>query len=433
MNILIFTFGSRGDVQPYVALGAALRKNGHNVIVSTGQGFEAMIEAHGLTAAPSSMNYRELIDTPEAQAAFRSMSGKFRAMHTFKHLVRRQFEEMWDLAREVQPDLLLYHPKGFLAQDIAEALDVIAVPTTLQPSYVPTGAFPNPFLPFLDLGAFGNRLTHHFIDRLTFWAQSSLVGSWRQDRLGLSGDPSIRDFFAGYHPQGYSVPRLHGYSGALVPRPHDWTERERITGYWLMEPNLDWQPPQELSRFLGAGPPPVYVGFGSMPASDVLTQTSIVIEALRRADQRGVLATGWGGLQPTQAPHDGIHFVDAVPHDWLFPRCSAVVHHGGAGTTHEGLRWGRPTIICPLGVDQPYWGRLVNALGAGPPPLPQKRLNSHDLAEAIGAALRPSCAHRAAQLGDAIRAEGGAATAAAVLEDLDRSDGWQTGSVAVSQ
>src|SRR5690606_8712634 len=114
----------------------------------------------------------------------------------------------------------------------------------------------------------------------------------------------------------------------------------------------------------------------------------IVIEALQRANQRGVLATGRGGLQVTKTASNRSHFVDAVPHDWLFPRCSAVVHHGGAGATHEGLRWGRPTVICPLGVDQPYWGRRVNALGAGPPPLPQKRLNSHDLAEAIVAALR---------------------------------------------
>lgn len=421
MNILIFTFGSRGDVQPFVALGAALRKCGHTVTLSTGQGFDEMIEAHGLIAAPSSINYRELIDTPEALAAFRSMSGKFRAMHAFKGIVRKQFEEMWQLSREVRPDLLVYHPKGFLAQDIAEALGAIAVPTTLQPSYVPTGAFANPFLPFTDIGSFGNKLTHHFIDRLTFWAQSVVIGRWRQDRLGLSSGTSINDFFEGYHPNRVSVPRLHGYSGVLVTRPHDWTEREHITGYWFRESvEESWQPPQDLLRFLSEGPPPVYVGFGSMPAADAEAQTKIVIEALREAGTRGILAAGWGGLKAPAELSENIYFLEAAPHDWLFPRCAAVVHHGGAGTTHEGLRWGRPTVICPLGVDQPYWGRRVNALGAGPPPLPQKRMNSRDLARAIREALSPKTAARAAELGAAIRAEGGAATAAAVLSTLDR-------------
>lgn len=423
MNILIFTFGSRGDVQPYVALGAALRNSGHTVTLSTGQGFDDMIEAHGLIAAPSTINYRALIDTPEALAAFRTMSGKFRAMHAFKDIVRKQFEEMWQLSRDLRPDLLIYHPKGFLAQDIAEALGAIAVPTTLQPSYVPTVAFANPFLPFSDIGAFGNKLTHHFIDRLTFWAQSMIIGRWRQNRLGLGNGTSMRDFFSGYHPNHLMVPRLHGYSGVLVPRPHDWTEREHITGYWFLEPeSSEWQPPEDLRRFLSDGPAPVYVGFGSMPAEDVKAQTSIVIEALRKAGARGILAAGWGGLQAPAAPSESIHFIEGAPHGWLFQRCAAVVHHGGAGTTHEGLRWGRPSVICPLGVDQPYWGRRVNALGAGPTPLPQKRLNSRDLAQAISEALRPEMAARAAELGAAIRAEAGPATAAAVLSALDRSD-----------
>ena len=427
MNILIFTFGTRGDVQPFVALGAALKRSGHEVTLSTGQGFDAMIEAHGLTAAPSSINYRDLVETPEALAAFRSMSGKLRAVHVFKDIVLRQFEEMWDLAQEVRPDLLIYHPKGFLAQDIAEALGAIAIPTTLQPSYVPTSAFANPFVPFDDIGAFGNRLTHHFIDGLTFWAQSTTIGRWRRDRLGLGKATSMRDFFAGYHPEGVRVPRLHGYSGVLVPRPHDWTKRERITGYWFLEGQpivgeaFRWQAPEDLERFLSAGPPPVYVGFGSMPSPDAEALTNLVIEALRFAGVRGILTAGWGSLEKPAAPGDDLYFLESAPHDWLFPRCAAVVHHGGAGTTHEGLRWGRPTVICPLGVDQPFWGRRVNALGAGPEPLLQRRMTSRNLAAAIGEALEPETAARAAALGNAIRAEGGAAAAAAVVSELDRA------------
>ena len=179
MNILIFTFGSRGDVQPYVALGAALRAHGHTVTVSTGQGFDEMIESHGLASAPASIDFRQIIKSQEMQAALRSVSGKFKAMHAFKGLVRQQFEDMWEIAKELQPDIIIYHPKASVAQHIAEALSVIAIPTTLQPMFVPTGDFPAPVLPFRDLGQVGNRLTHSFLNWVSAKGQAWLIGKWR--------------------------------------------------------------------------------------------------------------------------------------------------------------------------------------------------------------------------------------------------------------
>lgn len=415
MNILIFTFGSRGDVQPYVALGVALNAQGHAVAISTGQGFDEMITGHGLASAPASIDFREIIKSPEAQEALRTVSGKFKAMRSFKGLVRQQFEDMWRIAKEVGPDLIIYHPKATVAQHIAEALSVIAVPTTLQPMFVPTGQFPAPVLPFRDLGRLGNRMTHRFLNWVSAKGQGSLIGNWRQERLGLTPKDQ-RAFFEGYDPQGRVVPRLHGYSTQLVTKPADWTEREHITGYWFLKPK-DWQPPEALAQFLQGGPPPVCVGFGSMPAKDARKQTQIVVEALRKSGQRGVLATGWGGLAEV-ARSESIHVLDAAPHDWLFPRCAAVVHHGGAGTTHEGLRWGRPTIICPLSVDQPYWGRRVMEIGAGPKPIPQKHWNSEDLAAALEAVKDPGIISRAEVIGVAMRAEGGAVEAARVVETL---------------
>lgn len=415
MNILIFTFGSRGDVQPYVALGAALRAHGHAVTVSTGQGFDEMIESHGLASAPASIDFRQIIKSQEMQAALRSVSGKFKAMRAFKGLVRQQFEDMWDIARDLRPDIIIYHPKASVALHIAEALSVIAIPTTLQPMFVPTGDFPAPVLPFRDLGQVGNRLTHSFLNWVSAKGQAWLIGKWRQERLGLA-PKGQRSFFEGYDPQGREVPRLHGYSTQLVTKPHEWTEREHITGYWFLKPR-GWQPPEALAQFFQAEPPPIYVGFGSMPAEDAKKQTQIVIDALRKSCQRGLLATGWGGLAEV-ANSDAIHVLDAAPHDWLFPRCAAVVHHGGAGTTHEGLRWGRPTIICPLAVDQPYWGRRVMEIGAGPKPIPQKHLNSEDLAAALEAVKDPVMIARAEKLGVAMRAEGGADEAARVVETV---------------
>lgn len=397
MRILILTVGSRGDVQPYVALGAALRARGHAVTLCTGRGFEDMIDAHGLEAAPLSDNSRALVQTPEMQAALHSFSGKVRAWRAFKGMARRTLDEMWSVAQEDRPDVIVYHPKALGAPHIAEALGAVAVPSFLQPAFVPTGAFSSPLLPGVNLGRFGNRLSHQALLGLASIVTSRTISRWRRERLGLA--PSgPRDLYAGFDPSGRPVPRLHGYSCHLVPKPDDWSEREHVTGYWFLDEGTDWEPPEALARFLDAGPPPVYVGFGSMPAKDPERMTGIVRAALNTVGARGLLATGWGGLDGA-GYSDQIHVLDAAPHDWLFPRCAAVVHHGGAGTTHAALRWGRPAVICPVFGDQPFWGRCVAALGAGPDPLPQKRLTAAALAQALNAALSPVMQARADEVG----------------------------------
>ncbi|WP_282607063.1 glycosyltransferase [Pelagibius sp. Alg239-R121] len=413
MKILIFTMGSRGDVQPYVALGAALRGLGHSVTISTGEGFDEMIEAEGLTVATVSVDFRALINSPDLREALHSFSGKIKAWRKFKPLMRQHYDDMWQIAQDVKPDLYIYHPKGSVARLIAEAQQVPAIATSLQPTFVPTEAFPVIFTPFADLGGFGNRLSHHLFNALAAWGQSNSFGSWGTEILGITGSGK-RDFFDGYDPTGRVLPRLHGYSRHIVPKPKDWPEREQVTGYWFSEPVNDWTPPEPLANFLGAGPPPVYVGFGSMPAEDAERQTRVVIDALELSGHRGILATGWGGLKDLTNSSD-IHLLESAPHSWLFPRCSAVVHHGGAGTTHEGLRWGRPSVVCPLTVDQPFWGRRVKALGAGPAPLPQKRLNATDLAKALEAAHQHAITSRAKETAEMMHEECGAQKAAEVI------------------
>jgi UDP:flavonoid glycosyltransferase YjiC (YdhE family) len=180
-----------------------------------------------------------------------------------------------------------------------------------------------------------------------------------------------------------------------------------VTGYWFLDAPIGWQPSPELVAFLDSGPTPVYVGFGSMAFHDVARQTTIVLQALQLTGQRAIVATGWGGLKSEEAPAS-ILVVDAVPHDWLFPRVAAVVHHGGAGTTGAGLRAGKPTVVCPFVGDQTFWGRRVAALGVGPQPIPQWRLTAERLAEAIQCAVTDEgIRQRAAALGATIRAENG--------------------------
>ncbi|MGI9383076.1 MAG: glycosyltransferase, partial [Methyloligellaceae bacterium] len=314
------------------------------------------------------------------------------------------------------PDIIVYHAKAHAAPHIAEALQAVAVPSFQIPGFVPTGAFPSPFLPVSGLGQFGNWLSHKALLGLMSLFTSRMINDWRRTELGLI-HARRENVFSGYAPAGRPSRRLHGYSRHIVPVPADWGEREQVTGYWFLDQATDWRPPEALKCFLANGPPPVYVGFGSMPAEDSERLTRQVQSALESTGQRGVLATGWGGLDAT-ANSDRVHVLDVAPHDWLFPKCAAVVHHGGAGTTHEALRWGRPSIICPVFGDQPFWGRRVAELGAGPRPLLQKRLTAAALAEALEAVKSPAIVSRAAEIGVAIREEPGAEGAATAIDGM---------------
>jgi sterol 3beta-glucosyltransferase len=188
-----------------------------------------------------------------------------------------------------------------------------------------------------------------------------------------------------------------------------------VTGCWFLDREAEWQPPRELVDFLKAGPAPVYVGFGSMYSSNPQEVTEMVLHALARVKQRGILQTGWGGLSNADLPDD-VFAVDSIPHDWLFPQMASVVHHGGSGTTAAGLRAGMPTVIIPFFADQPFWGARVFELGAGPAPIPKKRLTLERLADAICAATSDEVIRgRASALGERIRAEDGVTQAVEVL------------------
>jgi len=179
----------------------------------------------------------------------------------------------------------------------------------------------------------------------------------------------------------------------------------------------DWQPPRELVHFLEAGPPPVCVGFGSMPNPNVRETTNLVVRALSRAGQRGILLTGWGGLGDARGSED-VFLIEFVPHDWLFPNTAAVVHHGGAGTTAAALRAGVPSIVIPFMADQPFWGRRVFELGAGPKPIPRRGLSVDRLADAVRVAVEDQAMRaRAVALGRQIDAEDGVARAVEAFQE----------------
>jgi sterol 3beta-glucosyltransferase len=206
-----------------------------------------------------------------------------------------------------------------------------------------------------------------------------IIDDWRKEALGLGEGPRF-PMLGGY--AGGMATRLCMVSPSVIPRPDDWDDGVHMTGYWFLDEGRDWRPDPKLQAFLDAGEPPVYIGFGSMTTKNPAQVTEAALGALRRSGLRAILATGWGGMSAAEAP-DGVHLIKSAPHDALFRQVQAVVHHGGAGSTAAGLRAGLPTLVCPLTVDQPFWGQRVRALGCGPEPQSLRRLDPERLAAGL--------------------------------------------------
>ena len=424
MNILIATAGSRGDVQPYLALGNGLQAAGHTVTVCTSVRFEASVAEQGLGYAYLNDGLVALIETAEGRGALEDLGSAVSGVRTAVKMIKESgpiqqamLRDGWEAARAVGPDLILYNSKMGGAPHYADKLGIPAAMAVLFPQFVPTAAYPTLGFPRWKLGGGYNRLTYRLALAIAGRVGGSHIGAWRAEH-GLGPQPRGTGLL--HRSDGTPIPVLHGVSPHVAPAPRDWPATAITTGYWFLDRPNDWMPPPALEAFLEAGEPPVYVGFGSMAGRDPERVTRVVSEALQRAGRRGVLATGWGGLAPGGLP-ETVFALGSVPHDWLFPRVAAVVHHGGAGTTAAGLRAGRPTVICPFFGDQPFWGRRVHELGVGSAPVPQKKLT----AERLGAALREVTTSRSIRqkgeaLGEAIRREDGVAAAVAVIERMQQ-------------
>ncbi|MCA9905857.1 MAG: glycosyltransferase family 1 protein [Anaerolineae bacterium] len=420
MNILIVTLGSRGDVQPYVALGKGLQAAGHTVTVCTAASFETFITEHGLRYGYLNNELLDLMDTAEGRAAMEEAVGVFGSVKTMiklakesSRIYRQILKETWAAAQAAEPDLIIYHPKAFGVPHIAEKLGIPAILTASVPMIVPTAAMPPIGIPALKLGGGYNKLGYKLIT-MGYSSYRGMINTFREETLGLGKLPRSQDVLT--EVSGQPVPVLHAYSQHMIPRPHDWPDYAHVNGFWFLDDAENWQPAAELQAFLDAGDPPVYVGFGSMAGRNPDKLARTVIRALQQANVRGIIATGWGGLQAGDLP-ETIFKIDQAPHDWLFPRVAAVVHHGGAGTTAEGLRAGVPAVTVPFVLDQPFWGARIKALGVGPEPVPRKNLTVDRLAAAISQAVTdPAMRQRAAACGAAIRAEEGVGNAVALIQ-----------------
>jgi sterol 3beta-glucosyltransferase len=414
MRVLILTFGTRGDVQPYAALAHGLIAAGHEAAVCTAEGFRGLVEQVGVPYLHMSNEMLDLIQV--AMPTMRSVADSPRLIRSMTSAMRASLDDQWAAAQTFEPTVLLYHPKSLGGLHIAERLRIPAVLSLPLPFFTATRDFPIPFIAHWPLGGTANRLSYQF-NRFTGLAYGGMINSFRRRSLGLAPMSRWSDYLT--DSDGRPVPVLYAFRSTVVPVPADYPSSAHVTGYWFLPDDQGWQPPPELQSFLAEGRPPLYLGFGSMGfGQGAADRGTTVLEAARRVGIRVVVATGWGGIRVLDHGDD-VLVVRDVPHDWLLPRTAAVVHHGGAGTTAAGLRAGRPTLVCPMLGDQGFWGERVHRLGAGPRPLPLRRLDTANLADRLEQLLGDqSYRSKAAELARAIETERGIGRAIEVLERL---------------
>jgi sterol 3beta-glucosyltransferase len=415
MRITIIAVGSRGDTEPCVALGVGLQAAGHHVRIATHDGYESDIRSRGLQFAPVAGDPRPVMQSAEGRAWLDKEHGDLALVRGFgrwaDQLMKRRLRDCWRASEDA--DAVIASPLGLLAGlHISESLRIPLFRAFHTPA-TPTRAFAAAFVPSaVHLGGTFNLLTHRLGLELVWLIFRSQANDARREVLSLPPLP-LHDPFRQMDRQ--KIPVLYAFSPSVVQVPPDWGDWVHVTGYWFLNRPAGWQPPPDLVDFLDAGPPPVYVGFGSMSSRNPEETASLVVRALTSAGQRGVLLTGWGGLS-RGVLSDDIYVVDDVPYDWLFPRVAAAVHHGGAGTAAAALRAGIPSVSIPFMLDQRFWGQRIHDLGTGPRPIPRQRLSDGRLAEAIGVATSDrSMRERAAALGRQVRTEDGVARAVQVF------------------
>lgn len=413
MKITVFAAGSRGDIQPCLILSKRLQQVGYRVCLAAPQDFAAFIQEHDVDFYPLRGDVQQIMASDTGRK-FMETGGanpikSIRAIRTLiRPVVMRMVEDAYAACQDADAMICL-GVFGAFGMSIVESLGIPML--NIEPApLLPTRAFPAPSWPLQNnLGGFHNYISGMLMLQVIWLYYRPFVNEFREN-LGLSAYSG-----ASFNRALRSTPMLSAYSPNIISHPADWSEKVHITGYLFHDLDADWQPTSDLRTFLDAGDPPIYVGFGSMSGRNPEELASLAIEALAISGQRGLLLTGWGGLRPELVP-ESVFVLDSAPHSWLFPRMAAVVHHGGAGTTAEGLRAGVPNVIVPFVFDQPFWGARVKAMGLGPDPVPQKRLTAKRLADAIRIAVSDSgMKQRANACGVAIRAEHGVENAVRII------------------
>ncbi|KAG8896572.1 hypothetical protein FRB99_008829 [Tulasnella sp. 403] len=418
MNVVIMIVGSRGDVQPYIAFGLAMQKYGHRVRIASHETFRKMVKDAKLEFYPIGGDPAELmsymVKNPGLLPGFESLVNG--DIPKKRRMLAEILDGCWkacyladdETGQPFLADAIISNPPAFAHIHCAEALGIPLQLSFTMP-WSATTAFHHPLVQVGSSNAehgLTNYLSYALADLLQWQGLGDVINRYRTKTLGLeplslTSGPSVTDRL--------KIPWTYCFSPSLIPKPKDWMNHIDIVGFYFLEAGKTYTPGADLLDFLNQGDPPIYIGFGSVMVEDAPGMTRTIFDGVQKAGVRAIVSAVWGGLGGTDVPpnifilpgHPG------VPHDWLFTKVSAVCHHGGAGTTAIGLLLGKPTIVVPFFGDQPFWGRMVHEAGAGPTPIPQKKLNVDSLVDAIKFCLTPQARESAQRLADKIKNENG--------------------------
>jgi UDP:flavonoid glycosyltransferase YjiC (YdhE family) len=410
MNITILTYGSRGDVQPFLALALGLRRASHAVRLAAPHRFAAL-------AARTGVDFVPLPGDPE-EISLRLNAARYNLFAQVKGMAEYIFSIAEPGARAAfaacaDADLIVH---SFLfttgGHSIARNRGIPDVSIQTFPMFAPTRAFPNVAAANLPAGA-PSYFSHWFATQI-FWHGGNLGFRGLRKKAPAVFDLQLSWPFTGEEES--RTPLLFAFSPVVIPRPVEWKSAHiHIPGYFFLEELEPYRPTAELEAFLSAGDAPVCITFGSMINQEAGRIHSVMLSALARLGKRAVFLTGWGGPAGENTPD--CFYLDSAPHSWLFPRCQAVIHHGGAGTTAACLRAGIPNLILPHTADQPFWGKRVAAIGAGPRPIAINALSVETLSAALAQMDSPALRGRAAEIGRLIQAEDGVSAAVRLIEE----------------
>jgi UDP:flavonoid glycosyltransferase YjiC (YdhE family) len=442
MNIVIQIVGSRGDVQPFIALGKVLKqKYNHRVRIATHPTFRDFVTSNGLEFFSIGGDPAELmafmVKNPGLMPGMDSLKsgdvGKRRkgiyeivtgcwrscieagdgtgvqisddSMDTRSYDSR--ISNFDPTQKPFVADCIIANPPSFAHVHLAEKLGIPLHLMFTMP-WSPTQQFPHPLANIVSSNAdpnMANFVTYALVDMLTWQGLGDVINRFRERSLRLE---PISIMWAPGMASRLRIPYTYCWSPALIPKPHDWGNYIDISGFYFLDQATNYCPDPELAAFLDAGPPPVYIGFGSIVVDDPNAMTKMIFEAVKMVGTRALISKGWGGLGADELGiPEGCYMLGNCPHDWLFKKVSCVVHHGGAGTTAAGIAAGRPTVVVPFFGDQPFWGAMCAKAGAGPMPIPYKNLTAEKLANQIKEALKPESLAKAKELSQQIATEKG--------------------------
>ncbi|CAG8973118.1 hypothetical protein HYALB_00007595, partial [Hymenoscyphus albidus] len=427
LNIVVMVIGSRGDIQPFLKLGKNLQEYGHRVRIATHPAFKDFVESD------IGLEFFSVGGDPAELMAFMVKNpGMIPTMETLKkgEVGRRReqmaemFEGFWRAcinATDDEKDTHNLKMMGAKAPFVADAIianppsfahihcaERLGIPLHLMFTfpYSPTQSFPHPLANIkktnVDPG-YANFMSYPLVEMMTWQGLGDLINSFRVKTLGLE---PVSTLWAPGQLYRMKVPYTYLWSPGLIPKPPDWGSEIDIAGFVFLDLASKFEPPEDLVKFLDAGEPPVYIGFGSIVVDDPDKFTTMIFEAVEKAGVRALVSKGWGGLGGENNTPDSIFMLENTPHDWLFPKVSAVVHHGGAGTTAIGLKCGKPTMVVPFFGDQQFWGSMIGKAGAGAEPVPYKNLTADKLADGIKYCLTDEAKAAAEEMAKNIEAEG---------------------------